>query len=102
MCTLTTFVKFWRSLGKQIGWQSGEPPRDNRHNVGSHFPKLQFADSGLWSANSGLPNSAALALLRWYMQNASWHAEPTNPLEQKSTSEVSKMEIDFFIFLSDL
>jgi hypothetical protein len=91
VCTLTTFVKFWRVLGNAIvRWQSGEPARDNRHNAGSDFPKLEFADSGLWSANSGLPNSAALALLCWYMQNASWHAAPTNPLGQKSTNEVSK------------
>jgi hypothetical protein len=85
VCALTTFVKFWRVFGNAIvRWQSGEPPRDNRHNVGSHFPMLEFADSGLWNADSRLPNSAALALLCcWYMQIAGWHAEPTNPLGQK-------------------
>ncbi len=70
-------------MASVVRWQSRETPRDNRHKVGSHFPKLEFANSGLWSANSGLPNSAALALLCWYMQNAGWHAEPTNPLGQK-------------------
>lgn len=98
VCALTTFVKFWRSLGKQL-----DGSLENRHVTTDTTLAATFQSYSLQILDFGVQILDFQILLRWRcfagtckmlagMQNRLIH------LNRKST----KMEIDFLIFLSDL